>query len=274
MTEEWRLLIDGPAPGAWNMAVDEAIFRAVEASPGPPTLRLYRWAPPAVSLGFGQSSASSVNPDLLAAEGIDLVRRPTAGKAVLHDDEVTYSLAARHGAFPGWQDLLEVYRTVTEAFAVGLGKLGLAAALVPRKPGSLRARTPVCFAVPASYELMVDGRKVLGSAQRRSRSAFLQHGSLPLTLDLALLYRCLHPEEKEEGREDALIARWRGEMAGLGEVAGRRLDWETVASALVQGVEGHLGVTLKEGKLSLEESALAESLAAEKYADPAWTHRR
>lgn len=273
MPKGWRLLIDGPAPGSWNMALDEAIFKAVESGSSPPTLRFYRWEPPAVSLGFGQATEASVNMDALAAEGFDLVRRPTGGKAALHADEVTYSLTARHGAVPGGKSLLRVYRTVAEAFALGLGELGLAAALVPRKRDSLRVKTEVCFAVPSSYELMVAGRKILGSAQRRSRRAFLQHGSIPLTLDLALLYRSLLPKG-EGGRAEVQIARWREEMTGLSEAAGRKLEWETVVAALVQGVKDHLGVTLQEGKLSLEENDLAESLAVEKYTDPAWTCRR
>lgn len=273
MPTAWRLVIDGPAPGAWNMAVDEAILRALEAAPAPPTLRFYRWAPAAVSLGAGQVVEASVNRTVLEQEGIDLVRRPTGGWAVLHDDEVTYSLTARHESIPDGHDLLEVYRVVTEAFAVGLGRLGLDATVVQRERGPIRVKTPVCFAVPASCELVVADRRVFGSAQRRSRHTFLQHGSLPLTLDLPRLYRCLHPEQEADLAE-ALIAQWRREMAGLNDVAGRPLEWEAVVAALIQGVQDQLGVTLREGSLSPQERTLAESLAAEKYADPAWTCRR
>lgn len=272
MAKIWRLLIDGPAPGTWNMAVDEAIFRTVQDGSAPPTLRFYRWEPPAVSLGFGQAVEASVNMDVLAEEGFDLVRRPTGGKAALHADEVTYSLSAREKDVPGGKDLLEVYRTVGEAFALGLGELGIPAVMLPRKRGSLRAKTEVCFAVPSSYELMVEGRKVFGSAQRRSRRTFLQHGSLPLSLDLPLLYRCLHPKV-EDSEAKALIDRWRMEMAGLSEVAGRKIEWEEVVGALVQGLRKRLRVSLEEENLSFIEIALAESLAAERYTDPAWTHR-
>jgi lipoate-protein ligase A len=266
-------MIDGPATGAWNMAVDEAILRTIEAAPAPPTLRFYRWAAAAVSLGVGQVVEESVNRTVLEQEGIDLVRRPTGGWAVLHDDEVTYSLAAHHEAFPGGHNLREVYRLVTEAFAVGLGRLGLDAGLVESDRSPLRAETPVCFAVPASFELVVGGRKVLGSAQRRSRNAFLQHGSLPLSLDMPRLYRCLHPEHGV-GRPEETIARWRKEMAGLNDVAQHPLDWETVVAALIHGVQERIGVELREGALSPQERTLAESLAAEKYEGPAWTYRR
>lgn len=255
------------------MAVDEAVLLAVEAGKSPPTLRFYRWMPPAVSLGFGQALARSVDEDLLAEKGIDLVRRPTGGKAVLHDDEVTYSLAARHDGFPAGSDLLDTYRTLAEAFASGLGRLGIEASLVPRKRGSLRSKTPVCFEVPASYELVVESRKVLGSAQRRTRQAFLQHGSLPLRLDLPLLYRCLHPGKMNE-KEDALVARWRGEMAGLCQAVRQSLEWDSIVEAIVEGVEECLGVTCRKEALSDEEIAAAQSLVSEKYGNPAWTRRR
>lgn len=273
MTSTWRMLTDGPATGQWNMAVDEAVFKSVEAGTSPPTLRFYRWEPPAVSLGFGQVVAKSVNERVLADEGIDLVRRPTGGKAVLHHDEVTYSISARHGELPEGRDLLDVYRLVAEAFASGLRRLGLKPSLVPRTKGSTRQKTAVCFEVPASYEVLLEGRKVLGSAQRRTRRGFLQHGSLPLSMDLNLLYRCLHPGE-ERAPEESEIARWREEMAGLADVAGGGLGWEAVVEALAHGVSERLGVSMESGVLSPEEKALAEALKAEKYANPHWTFRR
>lgn len=255
------------------MAVDEAIFRAVEDGASPPTLRFYRWDPPAVSLGFGQPAARSVNQHVLAREGVELVRRPTGGKAVLHDDEVTYSVCAHHKDFPGGRDLLDAYRVLAEAFAAGLARLGVAASLVPRRRGSLRSKTAVCFAVPASYELVVGGLKVLGSAQRRTRRGFLQHGSLPLALDLPFLYRCLHPPGSD-GSEETVVERWRGEMAGLSAAAGASFDWDSVVEALAQGVAEAFGVVLKEGRLSSKETALARSLSEGKYSSAAWTFRR
>jgi lipoate-protein ligase A len=267
------MIIDGPAPGAWNMAVDEAVFKAVETGASPPTLRFYRWVPPAVSLGLGQIAARSVNQNVLAEEGIDLVRRPTGGKAVLHADEVTYSLCARHEAFPGEKDILDAYRVLAGAFAAGLARLGVVSDLVPRKKGSLRQKTVVCFAVPASYELLVAELKVLGSAQRRTRRGFLQHGSLPLALDLHLLYRCLHPDISA-GPKEAHIGRWRKEMAGLSDAAGRPFDWDSVVAALSKGVQESFGVSLIKGRLSSEESALAKTLLDEKYSSSSWTFRR
>jgi lipoate-protein ligase A len=193
--------VDGAADAATNMRRDEALFAALEAeTPGAlPTLRLYAWQPWAVSLGSHQDPARALDLAALAARGYDWVRRPTGGRAVLHADEITYCLASPlAGPFAG--SLASTHRAIAGALARFYRGLGLAVGLTRPAPGAaLDPRSPApCFAAPGLAELEVAGRKLAGSAQRRGRRAFLQHGSLPLGpahLELALLLP-LDPERR------------------------------------------------------------------------------
>lgn len=176
MSLRWRLLRDGEAPGAWNMGVDEALLaRAIRD--GVATLRFYRWKGFWLSLGRGQR----LEPDRAAAcreSGVSVVQRATGGKAVLHGADLTYAIAAPESLLP--PGLSATYRCVNDALATALGVLGLAV-----DPSAASARAPGhevfdCFARPAAHELVVRGRKLAGSAQRRSQGGVLQHGSIRL----------------------------------------------------------------------------------------------
>ncbi|HSM35686.1 MAG TPA: hypothetical protein VK837_04740 [Longimicrobiales bacterium] len=165
--------------GARNMAVDDALL-ATAAAGGPATLRLYRWAPACLSVGRNQVIRGRLDGARLAKRGWQLVRRPTGGLAVLHDDEITYAVAAPMDAVGGPR---VAYRRISAALAVALRSLGLDAAVAAAPAGTPshpRRDDARCFAGAASGEVCVGGRKLLGSAQRRSGSALLQHGSLLL----------------------------------------------------------------------------------------------
>lgn len=196
----WRFWYSGPADGATQMEIDAALLAAVAAGRSGPVLRLYTWHPPAVSIGFHQDPARELDLRAVAARGWTLVRRPTGGRAILHDDELTYAVAARADDPQVGGSLLESHAAVSRIFLVALRSLG-----IPAEPAAARAsaRTPVpgrgpaphrgaCFATATSTELVVRGRKILGSAQRRQGGALLQHGSLLLGeahLDLADVLR-------------------------------------------------------------------------------------
>ncbi|HCW50627.1 MAG TPA: hypothetical protein DGR79_00940, partial [Clostridiales bacterium] len=213
---EWRLIVeDEPRCAAENMAVDEAVARSVAAGNAPPTLRFYRWRPPAVSLGYFQDAAEAVDLEACRAEGVSVVRRLTGGRAVLHDREVTYSVVVPSALLP--DSVVESYRLLAEGLVTGLRALGYRAYLAPERPE--RAGDPgpgvpgaACFEVPSSYEILVGGRKVVGSAQVRRAGVILQHGSIMLELDAARLARVLGLGS--EGAE-----RLRARAAGLVEFA-------------------------------------------------------
>jgi len=258
----FRLLVTGPRPGAANMALDEALLEARLAGASPPTLRFFAWAPPAISLGYAQALDERIDLEAARALGVDLVRRPTGGSAILHEGpelELTYSVAAAAGDFPGADDLLASYRFIGAALAAGLMDLGVPVDLVPARPSDPAAMPAFCFARTASYELEVEGKKLVGSAQRRRGAGLLQHGSVLLGADPARLARVFPREAPLAG------------LTTLEAVLGRRPAYDQVAEALGRGFGLAHGVQLVPDAVSRREEEAAAALAADKYATPAWT---
>jgi lipoate-protein ligase A len=249
--------------GAANMALDEALLVRRLRALGPPTIRFFAWRPPTISLGYGQPLDGRI--DLVEAErlAIGLVRRLTGGSAILHegpDLELTYSVAAAAGDFPGADDLLCTYRWIGSALAAGLQALGAPVDMVPVQPSNPAAMPAFCFARTGSYELEVGGRKLVGSAQRRQGPGFLQHGSVLLGAAPDRLRRVF------PGDSDPLAG-----MTTLEAVLGRRPSFDETAAALGRGFRGAHGIDLEPAALLDDEAALVESLTVEKYATDSWT---
>lgn len=266
----WRLLANPePQPGSWQMAVDEAILREVGARRSPPTVRLYRWARPTLSLGAYQP-ASAVDWVRIAERGYDVVRRPSGGRAVLHDAELTYSVILPE-ELPGLPaGILPSYRYLSQALLAGLAELGVKVAVhhgAPPTPAS-----SACFAAPSWYELLADGRKLVGSAQVRRFGGLLQHGSILLELDEEALFSVL-AFDGEPARQRAR-ERFRRHATALDRVLRRKVEWNEVAEALVNGFESALGIRLRPGSLLPREEALARVLADGKYSTDGWTRAR
>jgi lipoate-protein ligase A len=267
----WRLLVQRePARGAWNMAVDEAISRAVAEGEAPATLRFYAWAPPCVSLGRHQS-LTALDTARCRALGYEIVRRPTGGRAILHTDEFTYSVIAPADE-PAVQGLvLDSYLRLSRGLVAGLAKLGIAA---EPAPGTNRAgpnASAACFEVPSAYELVAGGKKLLGSAQNRRAKVVLQHGSLPLFGDLTRLVECLAlPDDHARATLRRNLA---DHATTVEQILGRRVPFDEVAAAMAAGFQEALGMALAPGELSPAELALAERLLREQYDHPDWTER-
>lgn len=260
-TRPWRLLLEGPSGAAWNMAVDESLLDAYAAEdpPRPPTLRLYGWQSPTLSIGRSQPAAGGVEPGLLGSENIGLVRRPTGGFAVLHDRERTYAVAARIPTEELSGGVLEAYRRIAEALRAAFRRLGLDPMMVPRAVPQ-RRRSVFCLEQPAPYELEVGGAKLVGSAQRRRRRGLLQHGSIFLELDAGRLGRLARSE-----------GGLRRPLLGLQDVLGRPLDPAELDEAIVAGFEEAFGARLVPGGLSPEEVGRARLLERLKYGTRCWT---
>jgi lipoate-protein ligase A len=184
----WFYIDSGPNIAAYNMAVDEELLARAQAGEKTPVLRLYSWDPPAVSLGRFQKIEEAVKVDACRKHGFDIVRRITGGRTVLHRDELTYSIVSRidNPLFP--PAVLGTYKVIAEGLLAGLRNLGITAEMVSR--GGRHAElvnkedaNSSCFASPSWYEIVVNGRKIIGSAQRRLSGAFLQHGSLLISYD-------------------------------------------------------------------------------------------
>jgi lipoate-protein ligase A len=252
------------------MAVDQAILESVIEGASPPTLRLYAWSPPCLSLGRNQPVADI---DLTAcrASGVDVVRRPTGGRSILHVDELTYSVALLQtdpridGGVTGG------YRRLSEGLLAGLLHMGVPAVQAVGHRAPEAELTAICFETPADYEITVASRKLVGSAQWRARGGVLQHGSLPLYGDLTRIvhYLALSSAERQ-ARQDCLCR----QATTLEEALGYAPSFNQVAEALVAGFGEALNLSLQSGTLTSSEQALAADLRTKVYTDPGWTTRR
>lgn len=267
----WRLITHTARDGAWNMAVDEAILQAVAARSIAPTLRLYAWEPACLSLGRAQSYAD-VDPGRLAERGWDLVRRTTGGRAILHQNELTYAVIAPedHPLMRG--GVLESYRRISEALVRGLEQLAIVVAVQGSESLSEEARAnPICFEVPSAYEITIQGRKIVGSAQVRKRKTVLQHGSLPLTGDLGQICDVLHYSSEDmrlKAKRD-LLAR----AATLEALVGRVISWQEAAEAIISGFQKALNYSLTPLELTPDEESTATQLVETHFQNHTWTVR-
>jgi lipoyl(octanoyl) transferase len=260
----WRLLLDPPATGGWNMAVDEALLDGVAAGSAPPTLRFYQWAPPCLSLGYFQPF-EVVDVAGCLSLGVEVVRRPTGGRAILHDRELTYSVALPLRLLGDDGAVLPSYHRLSLALERGLNRLGAPVVLAPESAAqSDPDHGPVCFDRPSAHEILLDGRKLVGSAQVRRATAILQHGSILIEPRIDRLLACLRLPDGPAGRiEDGI--------AGLSEVG----DFEParIAGALAEAFAEEFGANLVVSRLRPDERRAAEALAASKYQSVDWTER-
>lgn len=255
------------------MAVDEAILEAAGSGTVPPTLRLYAWQPACLSLGYAQPSGDA---DLAALDafGWQWVRRPTGGRAILHTDELTYSVCGPHQEARLAGSVLESYQVLAGALLQALRLLGIPAQAQAATGGAApasRDQNPVCFEVPSHYEITVNGKKLLGSAQARRKEGVLQHGSLPLYGDLERIIQALHFEDEQQRKRAAERLRQRATTAE--RILGRALSWAEAAQAFRSAFAETLNLELSVGELTASELERAEQLLNEKYTNPAWLAR-
>jgi lipoate-protein ligase A len=270
-TNRWRLIKSPPATGVENMALDEAILISVAEGESPPTLRLYAWEPPCLSIGYAQP-VTDADQNMLHNLGWDLVRRPTGGRAILHTDELTYAIIASNKDAHVSGGVLESYHRISRGLVAALSLLGMSVEVQPELPVPEEQRSnPVCFQVPSAYEITVDGRKLIGSAQVRRRGGVLQHGSLPLRGDITRICQVLR--FKDETSRSQAIQFLRDRAATVEELLGTSTTWGHVAEALIQGFREALDLNLELDSPSDAELVQANRLASSCYADPNWTER-
>ena len=265
---QWRLLITPPADGALNMAIDQAIGEAVAVGHVLPTLRFYRWQQPCVSLGQSQS-ADLLDLNRCTALGWHIVRRSTGGRAVLHHQELTYSIAAPLNEPRVKGGVLKSYQRLSLGLLHGLQLAGINAQRA-NKAERLQ-QGAACFDAPSDYELTVDGRKLIGSAQMRSRGLILQHGSIPLAGDIAQLVDGLQLSATDRLQSRAQL---RSQATTLADVLGRRMDSAELIPHLTQGFATALNIEFVTQQLSRSEQTCAAQIRAEKFANAAWTYRK
>ena len=271
----WRLIIeDAPRSGSANMAVDHAIAEACAAGESLPTLRFYRWQPPAISLGRHQPLAE-IDLEAAAAHGYDIVRRTTGGRAILHVDELTYSVAAPKSEPRVEGGVMDAYLRLSNALVTGLHLLGVPADKAGGDTKVSKDVSAACFEVPSAYEITVGGRKLMGSAQSRRAGYVLQHGSLPLFGDITRLIPVLSLPGPQR---DLLTMQLAQRACTLNEALGGNeadiIGFEQAACTLKQGFEQVLNLQFKPGQLTPQEARRTAELLREQYANPEWTQVR
>ena len=263
-SDSWRLLVEAAAGGAWNMAVDEVLLDGVAAGTTPPTLRFYQWMPPCLSLGYFQPF-DVVDVDGCRALGIEVVRRPTGGRAILHDRELTYSVALPASLLGHDGGVLPSYYRLSLALQDGLSGLGVPATLAPESVGSSGQHGPVCFDRPSAHEILLNGRKLVGSAQMRRGGGLLQHGSILIEPRIDKLTACLRLPDGTDSRSiDTGVA-------GLAELG--VTDATQIAATIAAAFARSFGVNLVEATLGPAEKVAAKALARSKYQSAGWTER-
>jgi len=256
--QTWRVLVTPPASGAENMALDEALMDRARTT-GEWVLRVYSWSAPTISLGRNQSARGRYDLDRIRELRLDVVRRPTGGRAILHDREITYSVTAPVGDAG---DLRESYDRINHLLLRGLRSLGVAASVASPAGRSMSPGMAPCFDEPAAGELTLGGRKLAGSAQWRSDDALLQHGSILIADDQSLLATL---GVGTPGRISP--------PATLTEALGAAPDLANVADALADAVRDLEDPNCRTLDVDDDVRARAAALVV-RYLDDAWTWRR
>lgn len=254
-----RLILSGFSDAATNMAVDDALFSSYKEGVSTPTLRLYGWKPAAISIGYNQNAEDLLNLDACSQRNIAVVRRPTGGGIIFHDREVTYSIVlAQSDIGLSWR-IKESFEAITSFLLECYRELGAGACFAkdaatpdPRHKHTIAA---FCFSRNEDYDILVNGKKLGGNAQKRRRNVILQHGSIPLSFDKTKAAGFL----KDPSPLDAL------DVTCVHEAARQNLDFGALCEALTRAFSFHFKTVLKSGALSAEEQRLAEELKNSKY---------
>lgn len=254
--EDWRLIDLRALSGPLTMAIDEAILRMVALDKSPPTFRLYRWNPSAVSIGYFQGIYEEVDLEICKKLGVDVVRRITGGGAVYHDydGEITYSMIVSENNPKIPKSIMESYKLICQGIIGGLKNLGLKAEFEPIN------------------DILVNGRKISGNAQTRRQNVLLQHGTILIDFDPGAMFKVLKVSEAKIS--DKLIQSVRERVTSIRNELEKRVTFDEVREALIGGFQGALQINFTEGRLSKREKELADRLMNDKYSNERWNFRR
>lgn len=250
----WRLLFTGHKDAHLNMALDESIMVHVGEGASPPTIRLYGWSPPAVSIGYFQGLEEEVNLEMCKNLGVDYVRRITGGGAVFHEHEVTYSISIPEISPSIPHNILESYKVICQGIIHGLSELGIVAEFVPLN------------------DIIVNSKKISGSAQTRRNHTILQHGTVLIDTDVEKMFSLLRvPSEKIK---DKLIKDVKERVTSINSILSKEVSFEDVCSALARGFERSFNIEMEKGELKETEISLANEIKKARYSNPIWNQRR
>jgi len=267
---EWRILPFQTYNAFENMAIDEAILLSADSGKSIPTLRFYGWNPPAVSLGYFQDFNREVNIKKCRSLGVDIVRRPTGGKAVLHENEITYAVISQkdNPLFP--DNILGTYKVISSCLVRALVSIGIDASIAEssHNQNGTNLLKSLCFSEPSRFELLVDGRKICGSAQVRTKNAFLQHGSLLLNFEPERAVQILCPKPEPELSE--MLTRSVTSVKEYSSAFSSHSDLSKAVRILTDSFRTVLNLRFTSGSLTPDEQAEKERLIREKYSSEDW----
>ncbi|MGF3103620.1 lipoate--protein ligase family protein [Rossellomorea sp. DUT-2] len=275
--ETWRFIDSGNCSPSYNMALDEALLDWHSEGKIPPTIRFYGWDPATLSIGYFQKVEKEINLDAVKEHSLGFVRRPTGGRGVLHEHELTYSVivSEEHPEMP--KTVTEAYRVISEGILKGFQGLGLEAYFaVPKtaeeREGLKNPRSAVCFDAPSWYELVVEGRKVAGSAQTRQKGVILQHGSILLDLDEDKLFSLFnYPSDRVKER---MQRAFKNKAVAMNEISSESVTMDMAKEAFKKGFEEGLNIHLEPYELSEEETQYVVDLAKSRYESDDWNFKR
>ncbi|MBM7660874.1 lipoate-protein ligase A [Bacillus mesophilus] len=274
---QWRYIYSGSGSPSFNMALDEALLDWHSKGLIPPTIRFYGWDPATLSIGYFQKVDKEIDLEMVRKHNLGFVRRPTGGRGVLHDQELTYSVIVSED-YPGMpKTVTEAYRVISEGVLEGFKLLGLDAYFaVPmtddEKESLKNPRSAVCFDAPSWYELVVEGRKVAGSAQTRQKGVILQHGAILLDLDEDLLFNLF--KYSNERVKERMQKNFKNKAVTINALRETPVSIEEAVDAFKQGFEKGLQIELVPYELSPQERAEVEEIAKTKYESDDWNFRR
>lgn len=273
---QWNYIQSGKCCPSFNMALDEALLDWHSKGEIGPVLRFYEWDPATLSIGYFQSVSKEIDMEAVKQNGLGFVRRPTGGRGVLHEHELTYSVIVSEDYPDMPETVTEAYRVISGGLLEGFLNLGLDASFsVPSELVSEQLKRPksgVCFDTSSWYELVVEGKKVAGSAQTRQKGVILQHGAILLSLNedkLVSLFKFESEEIREQVRKglpDKAVA--------IDRLTDRAITVSECLSAFSQGFEKALDIELVPYELTSDQVRVVEEIENRKYANDAWTYRK
>lgn len=276
MTETWNFINTGSHDPYYNMAMDESLLNFVSRGEIDPVVRFYTWNPATLSVGYFQRLKKEIDIDKVNEKGFGLVRRQTGGRGVLHDKELTYSVivSEEHPNMPS--TVTEAYRVISEGLLEGFKLLGFEAYFaIPRSKEEReklkQPRSAVCFDAPSWYELVVEGRKIAGSAQTRQKGVILQHGSLLQDVNVDELFDMFI--FKNDRLKDKMKKAFVDKAVAINDISDRHISIEEMEKAFEEGFKKGLNIEFKPLTLSDEQIKEVKELE-EKYRSDEWLYKK
>ncbi len=273
MQETWAFLDSGHQDAATNMAIDEALLQWHSEGKIPPTLRFYGWQNPSLTVGHFQNVEKTIDFSGIDKHSCDFVRRLTGGSAVLHDDELTYSIivSENHPKIP--HSVNQAYYVLSQGLLEGYRELGIEANFAQPERELRRDRSAVCFEQPAIYEMIVDGKKISGNAQTRKNGVLLQHGSIPMSFDSHMLFD-LFKFSSERLRERQRNS-FEKKAISINDIKKEKHTYSMLKEAFLKGFQKSLDLQLEPMELTDDDWHYIRNLTETKYQTKEWNeHRR